>query len=307
MKQTTGSAIIAALLIVALVALIGGKILVLQETSVNQAMARQDYDTARETAAAGLHWARAILYDDGRRSTSDHTGEAWAQKTPPTVVGEATVSGNIEDAQGRFDLNSLAAGGKMDPTALQVFAGLLANLGLPPGLAETATDWIDEDDQLISQESAESAYYSTLQPPYLPSGVPYGSVEELLKVRGFSAAILEKLRPFVIALPTPAPINVNTASAELLSALVPGLSLGDAQRIAISRQRAPFASTAEFLTLLPGGGKGGSGGKLPPIGVQSQFFLVHGAVQQSRTYYQITAMLQRQDSRWPRVVWQMQQ
>lgn len=303
MKRSAGSAIIAALLVVALVAVIGGRLLVLQESSVNQSMARDDHDAARETATAGLHWARAILYDDGRRSSIDHKGEAWAQTTPPTEVGKATVSGYIEDAQARFDLNSLAINGKANPTALSVFARLLSNLDLPPGLAETAADWIDQDDELISQESAESAYYLRLQPPYRPSGVPYGSIEELLRVRGFSPAILEKLRPFVIALPSPAPINVNTASAELLSALVPTLSLGDARRIAMERQRTPFASAAEFLTRLPGGGDG----TLPPLGVQSQFFLVQGAVRQSGTYYQVTALLQRQASRWPRVVWQMQQ
>lgn len=303
MNRSRGSAIIAALLVVALVALIGGRVLVIQETSINQAQARDDHDAAREIAAAGLHWARAILYDDGRRSSTDHNGEAWAQTTPPTMVGEATISGYIEDAQGRFDLNSLAINGKMDPSALFVFARLLSNLGLPPGLAEAATDWIDQDDELISQESAESAYYSALQPRYRPSGVPFGSIEELLRVRGFSPAILEKLRPFIIALPNPAPVNVNTASPELLSALVPELSLGDARRIAIERQRSPFASPAEFLERLPGGG----GGKIPPLGVRSQFFLVHGAVRQSRTHYQVTAMLQRQESRWPRMVWQMQQ
>lgn len=303
MKRSAGSAIVAALLVVALVAVIGGRLLVLQETSVNQALARDDYDAARETAMAGLHWARAILYDDGRRSSSDHTGEAWAQTTPPTEVGKATVSGQIEDAQARFNLNSLAINGKMDPTALSIFARLLSNLDLPPGLAEAAADWIDQDDELISQESAESAYYLRLQPPYRPSGVPYGSVEELLRVRGFTPSILEGLRPFVIALPNPAPVNINTASPELLSALVPTLSLGDARRIAIERLRTPFASTAEFLARLPDGG----GGTLPPFGVQSQFFLVRGAVRQSGTYYQVTAMLQRQQSRWPRVVWQMQQ
>ncbi|MCK9387727.1 MAG: type II secretion system minor pseudopilin GspK [Sulfuritalea sp.] len=303
MIRSRGSAIVAALLIVALVALIGGRVLMVQGMSINQFQARDDYDMARETASAGLHWARAILYDDSRRSSIDHLGEPWAQPMPPTVVGETTVSGYIEDAQGRFNLNSLAINGKMDPTALSVFARLLSNLGLAPELAETATDWIDEDDELISQNSAESSYYMTQQPRYRPSGLPYGSAEELLRVRGFSPSILEKLRPFVIALPIPAPVNVNTASPELLSALVPALPLGNASRIADERQRSPFNSAAEFLDRVPGA----RGDKIPPLGVQSQFFLVSGSARQSNTYYQVVALLQRQESRWPRIVWQMPQ
>jgi general secretion pathway protein K len=275
----------------------------IQGMSVNQALARDDYDITRETASAGLHWARAILYDDGRRSSTDHLGEAWAQAMPPTVVADTTVSGYIEDAQGRFNLNSLAVGGKQDPLARAVFARLLSNLGLPPELAESATDWIDEDDELISQNSAETDYYMALQPRYRPSSLPYGSVEELLRVRGFSPSILEKLRLFVIALPTPATVNVNTASPELLSAVVPSLSLEQARRIAAERQRSPFTSTDQFLDSLPGS----RSDKISPLGVQSQFFLVSGAARQANTHYQVIALLQRQEARWPRIVWQMPQ
>jgi general secretion pathway protein K len=303
MMRSRGSAIIAALLVVALVAVVGGRVLMVQEMSVNQALARDDYDVARETAGAGLHWARAILYDDSRRSSIDHLGEAWAQPMPPTVVGEATVSGYIEDAQGRFNLNSLAVNGKTDPVAVAVFGRLLSILGLQSGLAEAAADWIDEDDELISQNSAESGYYLALKPPYRPSGLPFGSVEELLRVRGFDASILEKLRPFVIALPNAAPINVNTASPELLSALFPTLSLGDASRFAVERQRTPFHSAEEFLDRVPGSRSAG----LPALNVQSRFFLVSGSARQSNTHYQVTSLLQRQDSRWPSIVWQMQQ
>ena len=303
MIRSRGSAIVAALLVVALVAVIGGRVLMVQGMSINQSEARDDYDIARETASAGLHWARAILYDDGRRSSTDHLGEAWAQPMPPTVVGEATVSGFIEDAQGRFNLNSLAVKGKIDPLALAVFARLLSNLSLPSDLADSAADWIDEDDELISQNSAESGYYLGLQPPYRPSGLPYGSVEELLRVRGFSPTMLEKLRPFVIALPMPAPVNINTASPELLSALVLSLSPGDAGRIAAERERSPFKSTAEFLDRVPGV----RSDQMPPLAVQSQFFLVSGSVRQSNTHYQVASLLQRQESRWPRIVWQMPQ
>lgn len=303
MKFSRGSAIVAALLIVALVTLIGGRVLLVQGMSINQFLARDDYDMARETASAGLHWARAILYDDGRRSAIDHPGEAWAQPMPPTVVGEATVNGYIEDAQGRFDLNSLVVNGKVNRLALDVFSRLLSHLGLPPALAENAADWSDEDDEVISQNSAESGYYLSRQPPYRPSSLPYGSTEELLRVRGFNPSILAKLSPFVIALPSSAPVNINTASPELLSALVPALSLGIARRVADQRQRKPFNSTTEFLEQVPGGRPA----QTPPLGVQSQYFLVGGLVRQATTHYQVTALLQRQESRWPRIVWQMPQ
>ena len=296
-----GSAIIAALLVVALVAVIASKALVLQQTSVNQAIARSDYDIARETANAGLHWARAVLYDDGRRSSIDHMGEAWAQSTPPTEVGNAVVSGYIEDAQGRFDVNSLAISGKIDSIALRTFSRLLRNLDLPIELANSAADWLDTDGELISQQSAESAYYLALQPAYRPSGVPFGSIEELHKVRYFSPVILEKLRPFIIVLPKTVPININTASPELLAAIIPSLGLGDAQRIAEERTRSPYSSSSDFIARFP------SGADTFPVTVQSQFFLVHGSVRHNESYIQTTALLQRQDTKWPQVIWQRQE
>jgi len=303
MMRARGSAIVAALLVVAIVAVVGGRILMIQGLSVSQALARDDYDTTREIATAALHWARAILYDDSRRSSIDHLGEAWAQSMPPTVVGDATLNGRIEDAQGRFNLNSLAPYGKLDQGALKTFGRLLTILDLPADLAETAADWIDDDDQLISQNSAESSYYLALQPGYRPSGLPFGSIEELLRVRGYTPSIVEKLRPFVIALPSPASVNVNTASPELLSALIPGLSLGDARRIADERLRSPYRTTTEFLNRVPAG----LVQALPSLAVQSEYFLVSGLVRQAATSYQITALLQRQSARWPRVVWQMTQ
>ena len=303
MSRSRGSAIIAALLIVALVAVIGGRVLVHQEMWISQITARNDLDTARETALAGLHWARAVLYDDGRRSTTDHTGEAWAQAMPPTVIGEATVTGQIEDAQGRFDLNSLVINGKINPKALSIYSRLLGNLGLPPSLAESAADWIDEDDELISQESAESAYYSALANRYSPSNRPFGSIEELLRVRGYTVLIVQQLKPYITTLPTPAPINVNTASPELLSALIPRLSLADARQVATNRQREPFVTTTDIGERL----QYASGENISLLSVQSRFFLVQGTVRQAHVHYQLTALLQRQESLWPRVVWLRQE
>jgi type II secretory pathway component PulK len=50
-------------------------------------------------------------------------------------------------------------------------------------------DWRDTDDE-VREGGAESEYYNTLTPPYQAKNGPCDSVEELLLVKGFSAAIL---------------------------------------------------------------------------------------------------------------------
>ena len=54
-----------------------------------------------------------------------------------------------------------------------------------------------------------------------------------------------------------APLNLNTASAEAISASIPGLELGDARRMVTERERRPFRTLAphaptSFHALLAG-------------------------------------------------------
>ncbi len=79
-----------------------------------------------------------------------------------------------------------------EPAQLQaLLSPLLIDLGLENGLELTAAllDWLDEDDD-PREGGAESEYYGQLEPPYQAKNGPLDSVEELLLVKGFSAAVL---------------------------------------------------------------------------------------------------------------------
>ena len=51
------------------------------------------------------------------------------------------------------------------------------------------------------------------------------SVDSLLDVPGFTPEMVARLRPFVTVLPTTTAVNMNTAPAEVIAAVVPGMSL----------------------------------------------------------------------------------
>jgi general secretion pathway protein K len=54
------------------------------------------------------------------------------------------------------------------------------------------------------------------------------------------------LQPYITVLPNPATtVNLNTASAEVIYAAVPGLGMADAQRLVAERDRTPFKTTAD--------------------------------------------------------------
>jgi len=79
------------------------------------------------------------------------------------------------------------------------------------------------------------------------------SVDELRLIRGFDAKTVAALLPYVTVLPPTAisEINVNTASSVVLAALVPGLDLATAQRIAEERGSTPYKTIEAFKEKLP--------------------------------------------------------
>ena len=58
-----------------------------------------------------------------------------------------------------------------------------------PELINALLDWRDADND-TREGGAESDYYNTLEPPYNAKNGPFDSIEELLLVKGFNAAIL---------------------------------------------------------------------------------------------------------------------
>ena len=75
---------------------------------------------------------------------------------------------------------------------------------------------------------------------------------------GVDAASIKGLAPYVVLLGPGVPVNVNTASREVLMAAVKDLDAASAERLVQMRQRAPFKDLTKFaeqvptLTLAPG-------------------------------------------------------
>ena len=54
-----------------------------------------------------------------------------------------------------------------------------------------------------------------------------------------------------MVLPTSTPVNVNTASREVIAAVIPGLDLATAERIVQARTRSPMKSAGDLQSLVP--------------------------------------------------------
>lgn len=285
-----GVAAITAILVVAVAASAATFMLAQQAALVDQATLVTSRAQADLFADAGLDWARGILAEDARGI--DFPGEGWAQPIAGLPVERAVVAGAIEDQQGKFNLNNLAARNDAD---MRIFQRILESLALPPELADAARDWIDADDDLTGSGGAENAHYLSLNRPYRTANQRIAQIEELYRVRGFDAAAIERLRPHVTALPTTSaqprtPININTASEVVIAAVFEGKVPRDqiVERIAVRRSK-PFAATNDIAQWVP---KADSRA-VNELAVKSDFFGVRVHVTQDDVHVAVEALLQR--------------
>lgn len=294
-----GVAIVLAMGIVALAALTATALMVTQSTWLRQSELGSEHAQAQALLPVGVDWARALLSDDRRTTTVDHLGEPWALRLPPIPVDNGTLLGQIDDQQGKFNLNNLVKDGKLNLPQFTHFQHLLSLLGLPTSLAAALADWIDADTEPQPQGGAEDAFYLALPSPYLTANRPLLDVAELALVRGFDDGVRARLRPFVSALPVFTAVNVNTAPPEVIAAVVDGLGLDGARALVAKRERSYFRERSDFLNQLPKGAVVA----VEDVAFSSDYFMVQLKVTIGHAQARSVALLARTDANWPAVVW----
>jgi general secretion pathway protein K len=300
-RSQRGAAIIVAMLIVAMAAAAATSLLQQQDLALRQLTTARDYEQATWILKGGAQWARSLLLADARGSKVDHAGELWASGLPSTEIEQGTVAGQISDQQGLFNVNNLVLDGMASARDIAVFKRLLQTIGLEAGIAEAVADWIDADSEALDKVGAEDEYYLRLAVPHRAANQPVAEIGELLRVRGVDEQVLAQLRRFTTALPRRTPVNVNLAPPEVLVAVVSGLTLAEAQALAGSRAGSPFPSLEEFRKRLP---KRAFQWEEGALSVDSQFFLVQGRATVGRADVRMEALLQREQTTMPTILWQ---
>ena len=299
-RAQRGAALIMALLVVALATTLSSTMLWRQDVWLRQVETQRDLAQSRLIAGAGIEWARAVLAYDARMSNYDHAGEPWAVKVPPTRVEGGEIGGEVTDEQGKWNLNNLlSSDGSVHAANQEVFRHLLRVLQLSPELAATLGDWLDADSD-AAPGGAEDAYYLDLKPPYRSANRALSDVDGLLRVRGFEPGVVERLRPHVTALPGYHRVNVNTASAMVLAAVVPELSLSEVQDLVAQREKIPFKDLNEFRSRLS---KPLTVTSPDQIDTRSRYFRVQLRARYGRAAVTTEALLERQGGDWPAIVW----
>jgi general secretion pathway protein K len=294
-RRQRGVAVITALLLTTLAVTIVASLFWQQQVQVRSMENQRLHLQTKWILRGALDWTRLILRQDGQ----DYREYTWDQNVWATPLAEtrlddyverervdgekydATLSGQIIDAQSRYNLANLADKKQANPAQVAVFARLLQNLQLNPALAQAVADEVAASQSPASPSAPASGGKETMAPL---------RVEDLLAVPGFTPQTVERLRDLVLVLPAQTVINLNTAPAEVIAALIPNFSLAEATALVNARKRAAFKEIGSFKALL--------GGRDVPAGVKTDFksdyFLVRSRVRLDRAALDAEALIWRQ-------------
>ncbi len=256
MRLQRGAAILTALLLMALVATLSTAALWQQARALDLEASERARVQAQWILQGATDWARLILREDARTATIDHLGEPWAitlqeaklssflangtaidDTLPADVLQSAYLSGGISDLQARLNTTNLVLDADIHPPALQAFARLFDLLQLPPAELQLLVSNLRAGLQAPSTKPA--AQQTATGTPLLPR-----NREQLLWL-GLSERTLAQLSPYIVVLPDRSTVNVNTASALVLQASIPGMDSTTAQRLVERRAQSPLRSMAE--------------------------------------------------------------
>lgn len=216
-----GIALITALVLVAIAAVLATAIGFASAMSARRASTMFGADQSLLAGEGAEAMAAYVLKQSASATMS--LDQPWAQPYGPFELGDGVTLefAQIEDQQGKFNINNLASGtgGGTDPNWLQLFQQLLVQVGLETKWAGILADWIDADNTPNTPDGAEDSVYLTQTPPYRAANLPVTSISELLAMPGFGRDRYDRLRPYITALPPGNSINVCTASGVVLDAL----------------------------------------------------------------------------------------
>ena len=316
--QQQGVALISILLIVVIATVLGAAMTTEQNFSINRARVSFDQSIVKQYALGGEELARQILRQDFIDSPEvDHLGEQWAVPGDVFEFEDGEIELQIIDLQSRMNVNGLAsteannngqngsANSQLDDSTNGSLNGspnsstqdndtkarlirLFTQQGAEDRHVHNLKDWIDADDANDGLGAEDYAYLG-LDKPYRTAGQLIGDISELRLLLEMEPQQFQLIAPYLVALPdVQIEVNVNTASAGVLQALLPGTDLGTLESLVADRDGGqPFESTSAFLV------QAGVQGVLNGITVRSEFFQVSIKARYQDRFGYLTSIIQR--------------
>lgn len=258
--QPAGVAVVSVMVLVLVCAALASAVIWKSNLSISRLENQRDLSQARWIARAAADYARWVLVadiagiDPAASTLMDHLYEPWAQPIPMTSLDQlfeartsgisdqdltiAGFGGRIVDEQSRFNLGRMVHGSLIDSKELKKCELLLDALGL------NATQ-ITEFSRLLRQSIAGQSTGPLSQPRHR-------ILAQIIDALAVSDSQRDRLRDALTWLPRSTAINVNTASPEVILAMVGEGNRALAERIVQARAQAPLRDLGEINAALTG-------------------------------------------------------
>lgn len=292
-----GAALLIAMLTVAIVATFSSAALWYQWRAIEVEKAERQRLQVAWMLTGALDWSKLILREDARTGLVDHLGEPWAlvleesrlstflaaDKNNTAVSLEdaldAFLSGHVLDAQSRLNITNLVRNAKISESDKAIFRRLFIELKINPSELDVLCE------NLLKSASAKPDADDFNEINLRPQRV------RQLSWLGLSSQTLNKLEPFITLLPNQTPVNLNTASAEVLSAAIPSLDISSARQAVKIRENQPFQDLRQAIEVLKLGNNI-LNGDVHSVG--SSYFLVIGRMRIEETTIEEVSLIKRQ-------------
>ena len=242
-QRSRGAALLIAMSLLVLVTTLAAGMVWQQHRAIQVEAAERSRTQSAWILNGALDWARLILREDARSGGPTALSEPWATPLAEARLStflatdqehnadsgpDAFLSGSITDLQSRYNLRNLVDGNKIVDAELAALTRLCESAGVPtdtaPRIAEgLRAAWGGGDAQAAA---------APLAPRTLAQ----------LAWLGIDPGVIEQLQNFVVLLPVRTTVNLNTADADVIAAVSPGLDAGAAQALVQARQRGAYKS-----------------------------------------------------------------
>lgn len=309
-RSPRGAALIAAMAMMMVVTSLTVGLAWLGYSAIARLENQRDSGQARLIAQAMIDYARWILTSDlrgamGGSATLDHLSEPWAQPIPHSRLnsllgaqmtdqdlrqfGQAAISGQMVDEQSRFNLEALFTAQGVDPRAANRLERLTRAAGLSSAQHEQLIERLSET---FAQTRIDGAGRRRMLTPGAVS-IWQHLERELIPSLDLEEGSRLALLQWLTWLPERTPININTASAPVLQAVLEMDSSPTAERIVAQRDRIPFRSLAEFTSFMPSG----QSFETVQFDTKTKYFRASGYAQFGRAEQDFQVLLRREGGR----------
>ncbi len=252
LNKTRGGALLTALFIMTLVAIVATAMTTRLQFDIYRTRLLVTQNKMYLASQAVTFWALSELSVPKNTFARANSQGLVAQypKGQGALVPNMQLSGGIYDLQSRFNMNNLTEK-KFIPGFLFLLKELFPDLGSSEkfNLMRVLQAWIAPFN-VERGKDALMEFYLSQNPPYFPANQLMQSASELRLLKDYSPLLVTTLEPYITVLPEPTPININSASPQVLITLGNGLKEQQVADILMSRGTEGIKNLKDLKELL---------------------------------------------------------